>query len=57
MEDKRINLSELTEDEKTFLFYVRKLPENDKKSLLDKMDGVLMALNMISEMLSVPAGK
>ncbi|MBR1530012.1 MAG: hypothetical protein IJ642_12040 [Oscillospiraceae bacterium] len=57
MNENKINYDELTEDEKTFLFYVRKLPENDKKSLLDKMDGVLMALNMIAEMLSVPAGK
>lgn len=57
MEDNSIDYSELTEDERLFLFYIRKLPDTEKKSLLDKMDGVLMALNMISEMLSVPPKK
>ena len=48
---------DLSPDEKQVLWYASRLNDNDKKSLLNKMDGVLMALEMISEMLTVPAGE
>ena len=39
---------ELTEDEKLFLYYACKLSENGKKELLNKMDGFLMAIEVIT---------
>lgn len=52
MNENKLNYDELTEDEKLFLFYARQLPEREKQSLIDKMDGALMMLKAISEMLS-----
>ncbi|MDE6730087.1 MAG: hypothetical protein K2J71_04850 [Oscillospiraceae bacterium] len=42
------NNSELTEDEKLFLYYACKLNENARKELLNKMDGFLMAIEAIA---------
>ena len=42
------NNIELTEDEKLFLYYTCKLSENGKKELLNKMDGFLMAIEIIA---------
>ena len=45
----RNNSVELTEDEKLFLYYACKLSEDCRKELLNKMDGFLMAIEMIAK--------
>jgi len=54
MKDKKINLDELTEEEMEQLFRqcIRRLPESEQKRLLDQLDGALMILKSISEMLA-----
>lgn len=42
------NNNQLTEDEKLFLYYACKLNESGRKELLSKMDGFLMAIEVIA---------
>ena len=54
MKENKINLDDLTEEEMEQLFRqcIRRLPESEQKRLLDQLDGALMMLKSISEMLS-----